>query len=149
MQKILMVDDDPAMRGLIKKRLSDTYEVIDTGDPEQALGLALEHKPDAILLDLMMPKFSGFELCQSFHSLSYSSRIPIIVISRRVCGKVQGTLREPGSNRLFRESRQFSGTQAQARGRTASGSAGTAQQCSRSHAHRTEAAGYRCEWKEL
>jgi len=42
------------------------YEVIDTQDPEQALGLALEHKPDAILLDLMMPKFSGFELCQSF-----------------------------------------------------------------------------------
>jgi DNA-binding response OmpR family regulator len=52
--------------------LSEGYEVIDTVDPEQALGLALEHKPDAILLDLMMPKFSGFELCQSFCSLSYT-----------------------------------------------------------------------------
>ena len=51
-------------------RLSEGYEVIDTQDPEQALGLALEHKPDAILLDLMMPKFSGFELCQSFRALS-------------------------------------------------------------------------------
>jgi DNA-binding response OmpR family regulator len=61
--------------------LSEGYEVIDTQDPEQALGLALEHKPDAILLDLMMPKFSGFELCQSFRSLSYTSTIPILVIT--------------------------------------------------------------------
>ncbi len=61
--------------------MSEGYEVIDTQDPEQALGLALEHKPDAILLDLMMPKLSGFELCQSFRSLSYTSTIPVLVIT--------------------------------------------------------------------
>ena len=65
MPKILIVDDDDALRALMKMRLSDTYEVIDTGNPVQALGLALEHKPDAVLLDLMMPDTSGFELCQS------------------------------------------------------------------------------------
>ncbi|MGB6429547.1 MAG: response regulator [Candidatus Acidiferrales bacterium] len=79
--KILVVDDDESVRGLIRMRLSDTYQVVDTGDPEQALALALENKPDAILLDLMMPGLSGFELCQSFHSLSYTSRIPIFVIT--------------------------------------------------------------------
>jgi CheY-like chemotaxis protein len=68
--KILVVDDDDAIRALLKLRLADTYRVIETGDPEQALALALEHKPEAILLDLMMPGFSGFELCQSFHTLS-------------------------------------------------------------------------------
>lgn len=81
MPKILIVDDDEAMIGLLRTRLAGTYETIETGDPEQALGLALEHKPDAILLDLMMPKFSGFELCQSLGSLSYTSMIPIFVIS--------------------------------------------------------------------
>jgi DNA-binding response OmpR family regulator len=59
--KILIVDDDKAMCNLLRACLSEGYEVFDTVDPEQALGLALEHKPDAILLDLMMPKFSGFE----------------------------------------------------------------------------------------
>lgn len=107
MQKILMVDDDPAMRGLIKKRLSDTYEVIDTGDPEQALGLALEHKPEAILLDLMMPKFSGFELCQSFHSLSYTSRIPIIVISGESAAKYKEHCENLGAIAFFEKPVNF------------------------------------------
>jgi DNA-binding response OmpR family regulator len=75
-QKILIVDDDPQLISLHRMRLEDSYEIIDTSEPEEALGLALEHKPGAILLDLMMPKFSGFELCQSFHSLSYTSLIP-------------------------------------------------------------------------
>jgi len=66
---------------MMRMRLSDTYEVFDTEDPEQALALALEKKPDAILLDLMMPKFSGFELCQSFRALTYTSYLPIFVIS--------------------------------------------------------------------
>ena len=81
MHKILIVDDDKAMCDLLRACLSEAYEIIDTQDPEQALALALEHKPDAILLDLMMPKFSGFELCQSFRSLSYTSTIPILVIT--------------------------------------------------------------------
>jgi DNA-binding response OmpR family regulator len=107
MQKILIVDDDPAMRGLIKKRLSDTYEVIDTGEPEQALALALEHKPDAILLDLMMPKFSGFELCQSFHSLSYTSRIPIIVISGESAAKYKEHCENLGATAYFEKPVNF------------------------------------------
>jgi CheY-like chemotaxis protein len=81
MKRVLMVDEDEALRKLVRTRLSNTYEVVDTGDPKQALALALEYKPDAILLDLMMPQFNGFELCQSFKSLSYTSLIPIFVIS--------------------------------------------------------------------
>src|SRR5437762_10100390 len=65
MNKLLVVDDDEAMRKVIRLNLADSYEVIDTGEPEHALALALEHKPDAILLDLRMPKYSGFELCQT------------------------------------------------------------------------------------
>src|ERR1700722_14040533 len=94
LHKILIVDDDEATLNLMRTRLSEDYEVICTIDPEQALGLALEHKPDAVLLDLMMPKFSGFELCQSLRSLSYTSTIPIIAMALRVFVKGDCTSEE-------------------------------------------------------
>jgi DNA-binding response OmpR family regulator len=79
--KLLVVDDEMAMRRLVRMNLSDDYEIIDTGEPENALALALEHKPDAILLDLRMPKYSGFELCQMFTSFGSTQLIPVVVIS--------------------------------------------------------------------
>jgi DNA-binding response OmpR family regulator len=79
--KLLIVDDDEGMRHMLRARLSAQYEVIETGLPDQALELALAHKPDAILMDLMMPNFSGFELCRGFRDLSYTAQIPIFVVS--------------------------------------------------------------------
>jgi DNA-binding response OmpR family regulator len=79
--KLLVVDDEVAMRRLIRLNLNDEYEIVDTGEPEHALALALEHKPDAILLDLRMPKYSGFELCQMFTSFGATQLIPVLVIS--------------------------------------------------------------------
>jgi DNA-binding response OmpR family regulator len=81
MPRILIVDDDQAVRGVLRERLEDLYEVVDTGDPAEALELALQMKPDCIMLDLMMPKFSGFELCQTLASLSYTQHIPVFIIS--------------------------------------------------------------------
>ena len=105
--KILIVDDDNSMRGLLKARLSDLYEVVDTGDPEQALGLALEHRPMAIMLDLMMPKFSGFELCQNLHSLSYTSRIPIFMVTGESAAKYKDHCRDLGAKDFFEKPVDF------------------------------------------
>src|SRR5262245_41232725 len=81
MKRMLVVEDDPAMRKLIKQRIGDFYDIVDTGDPTEALGLALETKPDCIVLDLMMPRFSGLELCQTFASVSHTQQIPIFVVT--------------------------------------------------------------------
>jgi len=81
MHTLLIVDDDPSMLRLLSLNLSDSYNVITAGDPEQVLALAIKHKPAAILLDLMMPKYSGFELCQCLHTLSYTSRTPLFVVT--------------------------------------------------------------------
>jgi DNA-binding response OmpR family regulator len=107
MPKILVVDDDDALRNLIKMRLAETYEVIDTGDPVQALGLALEHRPDAILLDLMMPNTSGFELCQSLHTLSYTSRIPIFIVSGESAAKYREYVASLGARGFFEKPVNF------------------------------------------
>jgi DNA-binding response OmpR family regulator len=107
MPKLLIVDDDESIRGLLRTRLSDSYQIVETGDPEQALGLALEHKPDAILLDLMMPGFSGFELCQSFHTLSYTSRIPIFVITGEAGTKYKEHCESLGAKGYFHKPVDF------------------------------------------
>ena len=107
MEKILVVDDDDAMRGLIRMRLSDTYEIIDTGNPVQALELALEHRPRAILLDLLMPDCSGFELCESFHNLSYTGRIPIFVVTGESAQKYQDHMSSLGAAGYFEKPIDF------------------------------------------
>jgi DNA-binding response OmpR family regulator len=107
MPKILIVDDDDALRNLMKMRLAGTYEVVDTGDPVQALGLALQHRPDAILLDLMMPNTSGFELCQSLHTLSYTSRTPIFIVSGESAAKYREYVTSLGARGFFEKPVNF------------------------------------------
>jgi CheY-like chemotaxis protein len=78
---LLLIDDDESLRKVMRFRLRAAYNIIDSGSPEEALALALQHKPAAILLDLMMPKYSGLEVCQTLSSLSFTSHIPILIVS--------------------------------------------------------------------
>lgn len=81
MARLLLIDDDDSMRKLLRSRLQSSYEILETSDPEEGIVLALQQKPDAILLDLMMPRYSGFELCQTLSSMSFTQRIPIFIVS--------------------------------------------------------------------
>jgi DNA-binding response OmpR family regulator len=106
-KKLLVVDDDDAMRRVIRLNLADSYEIIDTGEPEHALALALEHKPDAILLDLRMPKYSGFELCQTFTSFSSTQMIPVLVISGEAGAITKQFCRDLGAVAYFEKPVDF------------------------------------------
>jgi CheY-like chemotaxis protein len=81
MRRLLIVDDDEGIRKVCRTRLQDAYEIIDTGDPERAFLMALQNKPDAILMDLSMPGLSGFELCRTLSAVSITQQIPIFVVS--------------------------------------------------------------------
>src|ERR1039457_7472854 len=81
MDKLLIVDDEQAMRRLLRINLADRYEILDTGNAEEALAMAMQGKPNAILLDLRMPNYSGFELCRTLNSMTSTQLIPIIIIS--------------------------------------------------------------------
>src|SRR6202162_6154309 len=78
---LLIIDDDESLRKVMAFRLKNSYKIIDSGSPEEALALALQYKPDAILLDLMMPRYSGFEVCQTLSALSFTQHIPILIVS--------------------------------------------------------------------
>jgi DNA-binding response OmpR family regulator len=81
MARVLIIDDDEAIRRMLRFRLKDSYEIVDTASPEEGLILALQGKPDVILVDLMMPGHTGFEVCQTISSLSFTQLIPVFVIS--------------------------------------------------------------------
>lgn len=107
MGKLLVVDDDAALRRLMRLELSDTYEVIDSGEPEQGLALALEHKPDAILLDLRMPKYSGYELLQTYASFSRTQMIPVIIVSGEAGAQTKEHCKQLGAAAYFEKPIDF------------------------------------------
>ena len=107
MKRLLVVDDDDAVRRLIRLSLAEYFEVIDTAEPEQAFALALEHKPDAILLDLRMPRYSGLQLCQSFASFDSTQLIPVVVISGESGARTKELCRDLGAVAYFEKPVDF------------------------------------------
>ena len=116
MGKLLVVDDDQALRRLMHLEFSDTYEVIDTGEPEHGLALALEHRPDAILLDLRMPKYSGYELCQTFTSFSRTQTIPVVIVSGEAGAQTKEHCKQLGAAAYFEKPLDFEALKACLRG---------------------------------
>jgi CheY-like chemotaxis protein len=107
MEKLLVVDDDEALRRLIRLELSSSFDVIDTGVPEDGLALALEHKPEAILLDLRMPKYSGYELLQTFTAFSLTQKIPVIIVSGEAGGQTKDHCKQLGAFAYFEKPIDF------------------------------------------
>lgn len=81
MPRVLIVEQDPAARNALRRALEDVYEVLETGDVRYAIALALHDRPDAILLDLMLPDCAGFEICQALASLSFTRLIPVFLMA--------------------------------------------------------------------
>ena len=78
---ILTADDDPQLLRLITRTLQlEGYEVISASDGLQALSLIESKVPDAVLLDVMMPKMDGFTVCQRVREFSL---VPIIIVTAR------------------------------------------------------------------
>lgn len=84
MYKVLLVEDDPFLHSLLKNRLSEeNFEVLLAKDGEEALNILKTNKPDLILLDLILPKKSGFEVMEEIKSdpQMQAEDIPIIIIT--------------------------------------------------------------------
>ena len=81
---ILVVDDEAAQREVVAYNLeSSGYKVICADNGEDALLITYEEQPDLIVLDWMMPKLSGIEVCRQLRVKKETKNIPIILLSAR------------------------------------------------------------------
>jgi len=81
-KKILIIEDEEIVLGLLQKKLSqEGYEVSVARDGEEGLKKMTEIKPDLVLLDIIMPKMSGFEVMEEMQKDSGLKKIPVIVVS--------------------------------------------------------------------
>jgi CheY-like chemotaxis protein len=81
-KKVLIVDDSPNTRGILRFMLGSLgFELLEAEDAERALKIVRAQAPDLIVLDVMMPGRSGFEVCQELKEDPRTSAIPIIVLS--------------------------------------------------------------------
>lgn len=81
-KKILLVEDDDGLASVYRMRLeSEGFEVNRVENSENALSTAIEYKPDLILLDVMMPKISGFEVLDILRNTAETKNIKIIMLT--------------------------------------------------------------------
>jgi len=111
-KKVLIVDDEPAVRQLVRRILSKEYAVLEAQDGAEALNMARSHKLDIILMDMMMPKVDGLTACYVIKTDQATKEIPVVMItavgydlnkklSQDVMG-ADGYLTKPFSNKELR-----------------------------------------------
>jgi adenylate cyclase len=82
--RILIVDDNEANRDILDARLKvHGYDLLQAADGEEALAVARQHLPDLILLDVMMPKLDGFEVCRRLKGDVSLPFMPIILVTAK------------------------------------------------------------------
>jgi DNA-binding response OmpR family regulator len=80
--KVLVSEDNPDIRKILTMRLEiNGYDVVQAQDGEEALDKIKKDSPDLVILDLMMPKISGFEVCRMIKFDEKYKDMPIIVLS--------------------------------------------------------------------
>ena len=83
-KRILVVDDEPELCEALKIRIEVSgYEAILAGDGEEALKKVREMEPDLVILDIMLPKMSGFKVCRMIKFDPKFRKIPVIMLTVR------------------------------------------------------------------
>lgn len=81
LQKVLVIEDDPNTANLVVLYLEkEGFQALQANDGEKGLALAEKHGPDLVVLDLMLPKMDGWEVCRR---LRKTSEVPVIMLTAR------------------------------------------------------------------
>lgn len=82
--RILVIDDDPDLLMLCRINLAlDGHEIVEASSGREGLQLLASHKPDVVLLDVMMPAFDGLEVLRTIRD-GITTHVPVVIVSARV-----------------------------------------------------------------
>ena len=99
MRKILVCDDETSILNILDFSLTaDGYRVIQARDGDEALALAVAEVPDLVILDVMMPGRSGFEVCRLLKERRETADIPVLLLTARGCREDREHGREAGAD---------------------------------------------------
>ncbi len=79
--RILVVDDEQTIRLLASRLLSDKFTVLEASDGEKAVDMACKHKPNLILMDIMMPNMDGYNACSLIKTDKATREIPMVMLT--------------------------------------------------------------------
>ena len=82
MHRVLVIDDEADVRLLYRVNLRHAgFEVLEADDGERGIAAALEHLPDVVVLDLMMPRVDGFDVLRALRSHEDAREMPVLVLT--------------------------------------------------------------------
>ena len=91
MNRIVVIEDDPAiLSGLEATLRSESYDVLTAGDGEAGFRLVRERQPDLVILDLMLPKINGYEICGRIRRHGLATPVLMLTAQDQEASRVQG-----------------------------------------------------------
>lgn len=94
---LLIAEDEPEMLLFLADRLSDHFRILEAGNGTAAVRLAIEHLPDIILTDLMMPEKDGYQVCRELHENELTREIPIVLLTAKADEETKLALLKAGA----------------------------------------------------
>jgi CheY-like chemotaxis protein len=108
--KVLLVEDSKFLKVATERALTGAgYEVFSAGDGDQVLPLALQHSPDLILLDIMLPKMSGPDVLKALKNDPATAAIPVMILTS-LSQKNAKQLAKDGASSFFEKSDSMLGS---------------------------------------
>ena len=80
-KRILIADDEPSVRSLVKRVLSQNYTILEAADGEEAVNMVFSQEPDLVLMDILMPKMDGLTACYAIKMNRATKEIPVVMLT--------------------------------------------------------------------